>query len=64
MGTTLTALLLDDDLLALAHVGDSRAYRVRDGVLEQITRDHTFVQMLVEMGDLTPEAAGTTRSDT
>ena len=57
MGTTLTALLLDDDLLALAHVGDSRAYRVRDGVLEQITRDHTFVQMLVEMGDLTPEAA-------
>ncbi len=57
MGTTMTALLLHDDALALVHVGDSRAYRVRGGVLEQVTRDHTFVQLLVEMGDLTPEAA-------
>ncbi len=57
MGTTMTALLLHEDVLALVHVGDSRAYRRREGVLEQVTRDHTFVQLLVEMGDLTPEAA-------
>jgi serine/threonine protein phosphatase PrpC len=57
MGTTMTALLLDEGLAALAHVGDSRCYRLRGGRLEQITRDHTFVQMLVEAGDLTPEAA-------
>ena len=56
MGTTMTALLLDDDVTALAHVGDSRAYRLRDGVLEQVTRDHTFVQMLVEIGR--PHARG------
>jgi protein phosphatase len=57
MGTTMTALLLHDDVVALVHVGDSRAYRLRDGVLEQVTRDHTFVQLLVELGELTPEAA-------
>jgi len=57
MGTTLTALLLHDDAVALVHVGDSRAYRLLGGTLEQLTRDHTFVQLLVEIGDLTPEAA-------
>lgn len=57
MGTTMTALLLDGGVTALAHVGDSRCYRLRDGRLEQLTRDHTFVQMLVDSGDLTPEAA-------
>jgi protein phosphatase len=57
MGTTMTALLLHDDSVALVHVGDSRAYRLHDGTLEQLTRDHTFVQLLVEIGDLTPEAA-------
>jgi protein phosphatase len=57
MGTTMTALLLYDDAVALVHVGDSRAYRLHDGTLEQLTRDHTFVQLLVEIGDLTPEAA-------
>jgi protein phosphatase len=57
MGTTMTALLLHDEAVALVHVGDSRAYRLHGDALEQLTRDHTFVQLLVEVGDLTPEAA-------
>src|SRR4051794_7825750 len=57
MGTTMTALLLRDDVVALVHVGDSRAYRLHDGVLEQVTRDHSVVQLLVELGELTPEEA-------
>src|SRR3954467_2162990 len=57
MGATMTALLLHDDVLALVHVGDSRAYRMHDGVLEQVTRDHSVVQLLVELGELTPEQA-------
>lgn len=56
-GCTLTALVLGDDCAAVAHIGDSRAYRVRDGRLEQLTRDHTLVQLLVEEGRLTPEEA-------
>src|SRR4051794_8985118 len=57
MGTTVTALLRSGNRLALAHIGDSRAYLLRDGVLVQITRDHTFVQTLVDEGRLTPEEA-------
>jgi PPM family protein phosphatase len=57
MGTTVTALLRTGGRLALAHIGDSRAYLLRDGVLVQITRDHTFVQTLVDEGRLTPEEA-------
>lgn len=57
MGTTITALLRSGGKLALAHIGDSRAYLLRDGVLVQITRDHTFVQTLVDEGRLTPEEA-------
>jgi PPM family protein phosphatase len=57
MGTTITALLRTGSKLALAHIGDSRAYLLRDGVLVQITRDHTFVQTLVDEGRLTPEEA-------
>jgi PPM family protein phosphatase len=57
MGTTMTALLLHDDVMALVHVGDSRAYRMHDGVLERVTRDHSVVQLLVELGELTPEQA-------
>ncbi|NJP32536.1 PP2C family protein-serine/threonine phosphatase [Micromonospora thermarum] len=59
MGTTLTALLFarTGSCLALAHVGDSRAYLFRDGVLKQITRDDTFVQMLVDQGVITPDQA-------
>jgi PPM family protein phosphatase len=57
MGTTVTALLKTGGRLALAHIGDSRAYLLRDGQLAQITRDHTFVQRLVDDGRITPEEA-------
>ena len=57
MGTTLTALLWSGDEVALCHIGDSRAYLLRDGKLQQITHDHTLVQSLVDEGRLTPEAA-------
>ena len=59
MGTTLTAVLTDGRTCALAHVGDSRAYLMRDGVLTQLTQDHTFVQSLVDEGRLTREQART-----
>jgi protein phosphatase len=57
MGTTVTALLRTGNRLALAHIGDSRAYLLRDGVLAQITKDHTFVQTLVDEGRLTAAEA-------
>jgi protein phosphatase len=57
MGTTVTAALLADEQLALGHVGDSRAYRIRDGKLEQLTQDHSLVADLVRSGRLTPEEA-------
>ncbi|GFJ92780.1 hypothetical protein Prum_064220 [Phytohabitans rumicis] len=57
MGTTLTAVLFTGTALALAHVGDSRAYLLRDGHMQQMTRDDTFVQMLVDEGVITPEQA-------
>src|SRR6266581_856296 len=57
MGTTLTALLWSGDEVALCHIGDSRAYLLRDGVFHRITHDHTLVQSLVDEGKLTPEAA-------
>ncbi|MFC6086573.1 PP2C family protein-serine/threonine phosphatase [Sphaerisporangium aureirubrum] len=57
MGTTLTAMLWDGGTIALAHIGDSRAYMLRGGCLYQITRDHTLVQSLVDDGQMTPEQA-------
>jgi PPM family protein phosphatase len=57
MGTTVTALLLTGDRFRFAHIGDSRAYRLKDGVWEQISRDHTFVEKLLEEGRITPEEA-------
>ena len=57
MGTTLTALLFDGPLVALAHVGDSRAYLYRNGVLHQISHDDTFVQSLVDDGRITADEA-------
>lgn len=57
MGTTLTAALVNGDEVAIGHVGDSRAYRWRDGRLEQLTRDHSLVAELQRSGQLTPEAA-------
>lgn len=57
MGTTLTAAYVDGDELAIAHVGDSRAYLFRRGELKRLTRDHTLVGALVEQGKLTEEEA-------
>ena len=59
MGTTLTALLFarTGTCLALAHVGDSRAYLLRGGTLTQLTRDDTFVQMLVDEGVISADEA-------
>ncbi|EAP97921.1 putative magnesium or manganese-dependent protein phosphatase [Janibacter sp. HTCC2649] len=59
MGTTLIAILRARDKLVLAHIGDSRAYVVRGGEVSQITKDHSFVQSLVDEGRLTPEEAST-----
>jgi len=57
MGTTCTALALRDDQAWLAHVGDSRAYVVRDGVMTQLSEDQTLVAQLVREGKLTAEEA-------
>lgn len=57
MGTTLTAAMFDGDCVSVGHVGDSRAYRLRDGQLQQLTDDHSLVAELERSGQLTPEAA-------
>ncbi|MCP3799532.1 protein phosphatase 2C domain-containing protein [Allokutzneria sp. A3M-2-11 16] len=59
MGTTLTAVLFAGNKLGLVHVGDSRAYLLRDGVFSQITHDDTFVQSLIDEGRITEEEATT-----
>jgi serine/threonine protein phosphatase PrpC len=56
-GSTLTAMLWSGSRLGLVHIGDSRAYVLRDGELFQITDDHTHVQSLIDEGRLTPEEA-------
>jgi len=57
LGTTVTAILRSGNKLAMAHIGDSRAYLMRDGVLSQVTTDHSFVQHLVNTGKITAEEA-------
>ncbi|MGO2480231.1 PP2C family protein-serine/threonine phosphatase [Glutamicibacter ardleyensis] len=57
MGTTVTSVLLSGETLHLAHIGDSRAYRLKNNEFEQISRDHTFVQRLVEEGRIQPHEA-------
>ena len=57
MGTTLVVALFCDDRLVAAHVGDSRLYRVRAGELTQLTRDHSFLQLQLDAGVITPEEA-------
>lgn len=59
MGTTLTAILFAGSRLGLIHIGDSRAYLLRDGDITQITRDDTFVQSLVDQGRITKDQAKT-----
>src|SRR4051795_9058451 len=57
MSTTLTAVALGDDGYAVANVGDSRAYLLRDGVLRPLTRDDSLVQRMLDAGAITPEEA-------
>jgi PPM family protein phosphatase len=57
MGTTMTVALVEDERVAIGHVGDSRAYLYRGGRLEQLTDDHSLVAELVRSGKLTPEEA-------
>lgn len=57
MGTTVSAMARVGDQMVIAHIGDSRIYLYRGGVLEQVTADHTFVQRLVDSGRITPEEA-------
>lgn len=57
MGTTCVAIAARGDQIQIAHIGDSRAYLIRDGEIEQITRDHTYLNDLIEIGLLTPEKA-------
>jgi serine/threonine protein phosphatase PrpC len=59
MGTTLTALLWADGYAALGHIGDSRAYLLRNGQFRQITHDHTLVQSLVDEGKITEDDVAT-----
>ena len=59
MGTTITVALVEDDHVTIGHVGDSRAYRYRDGTIEQITEDHSLVNELMKSGKLSPEEAET-----
>lgn len=54
MGTTLTCLALAGETLVVGHIGDSRAYLLRDRAFEQLTIDHTYVQQLLTAGDITP----------
>lgn len=56
-GTTLSAIAVIGNLAYLVHVGDSRAYLIHDNKIEQLTTDHTLVQRLIEMNELTPEEA-------
>jgi PPM family protein phosphatase len=59
MGTTMTVALLEDGRVRIGHVGDSRAYLIRDGELSQLTDDHSLVGELVRSGKLAPEDAET-----
>jgi serine/threonine protein phosphatase PrpC len=57
MGTTLVVTLMCDNKITVAHIGDSRCYRFREGKLEQVTRDHSLLQEQIDSGLLTKEAA-------
>jgi serine/threonine protein phosphatase PrpC len=59
MGTTITAALVEGMRVTFGHVGDSRAYLVRDGVMDQLTEDHSLVNELMKSGKLSPEEAET-----
>lgn len=62
MGATATAVLIEQDIAYVAEVGDSRAYIMRDGRIKQLTTDQTMVQMLIDSGAMTPEAAAQSKN--
>lgn len=57
MGTTLAAMLVENGRITVVNVGDSRVYRINADGIRQVTKDHSLVQMMVDRGELTPEAA-------
>lgn len=57
MATTLTMCILDGDRLGVIHIGDSRAYRINENQMEQLTKDHSLVQVLVDEGKITSKEA-------
>ena len=57
MGTTVVASILREDAVYIAHAGDSRAYRITGGMMNQLTRDHSMVQVMVDRGQITPSEA-------
>ena len=57
MGTTCTAVMVDNDILHMAHIGDSRAYRLKHDAFQQLSADHTFVQRLIDEGRISPADA-------
>ena len=57
MGTTMEICLIIDDRLYIGHIGDSRIYRIRRGVMQKLTADHSYVQELVKEGTITPKEA-------
>ena len=59
MGTTIVAVILIKNIAVIAHVGDSRAYLMDSSVIEQITKDHSLVQVMIDNGKITPEEAQT-----
>jgi len=58
MGTTMVAVLMDEDAAYVAHVGDSRAYLIRNGKIERLTQDHSLINDYITQGLLKPEEAG------
>ncbi|GGG12891.1 Stp1/IreP family PP2C-type Ser/Thr phosphatase [Paenibacillus abyssi] len=59
MGTTVVAVLLQEKCVVIGHIGDSRAYKIRDGLISQLTEDHTLVNELAKNGQISPEEAAT-----
>ena len=57
MGTTMEICLIIEDKLYIGHIGDSRIYRIRRGVMQKLTEDHSYVQELVNEGTITPKEA-------
>ena len=57
MGTTVVGAIINNDQVVITHAGDSRAYLVREGEIKQLTKDHTYVQDLVDRGNISPEEA-------